>query len=167
MRRISCLAALSLCAAIAGCGQSNYDTVDNAPAKKTPEYKQPIIGGGRPNPDPVKPAAPTGPSEVVKAEPGVAAQGRSLDQYQQGVEAVISQPAKTLFTVREKAVFEIAIPQAMQLYKATHGHFPKTHEDFMKDVIDANRINLPRLIAGQHYLYDPEKAELMVQRPKR
>jgi hypothetical protein len=53
------------------------------------------------------------------------------------------------------------------LFKATNGNSPKSHEDFMAQIIDANQIHLPELAAGQRYVYDPEKEELMVERPRR
>jgi hypothetical protein len=100
--------------------------------------------------------------ERVKAEKGVGIKGRSLDQY----EGLIVTPAKTLFTVRERVVFEIQIPEALKLYKASNGKGPKSHEDFMTQIIEANQIQLPELPPGQRYVYDPEKEELMVERPR-
>jgi len=99
----------------------------------------------------------------VKAEKGVGVKGRSLDQH----EGLIVTSAKALFTVRERAVFEIQIPEALKLYKATNDKGPKSHEEFMAQIIDANQIRLPQLPAGQRYVYDPEKEELMVERPAR
>jgi hypothetical protein len=54
----------------------------------------------------------------------------------------------------------------MRLYNGSHGTNPKTHEEFMSQIIEANNIQLPDLPSGQEYVYDPEKAELMVQRPR-
>ena len=101
--------------------------------------------------------------ERVKAQKGVGVKGRSLDQH----EGLFVTPAKAYFTVRERAVFEIQIPEALKLYKATHGNGPKSHEEFMAQIVDANQIHLPELPAGQRYVYDPEKEELMVERPVR
>jgi hypothetical protein len=117
---------------------------------------------------PAPPAAPpdataTPEMERVKAEKGVGVKGRSLDQH----EGLLVTPAKAYFAVRERAVFEIQIPGALKLYKATNDKGPKSHEDFMAQIIDANQINLPELPVGQRYIYDPEKEELMVERPVR
>jgi len=114
------------------------------------------------------PAAVPGPTpaadmERVKAEKGVGVKGRSLDEH----EGVLVTPAKAYFSVRERAVFEMQIPQALKLFKATNGNGPKTHEEFMAQIIDANQIQLPELPAGQRYVYDPEKEELQVERPAR
>lgn len=100
--------------------------------------------------------------ERVKAERGVGVKGRSLDEHQ----GLLVTPAKAYFSVRERVVFEIQIPEALKLFKATHGHGPKSHEDFMAQIIDANQIPLPELPAGHRYVYEPEKEELTVERPK-
>ena len=101
--------------------------------------------------------------ERVKAEKGVGIKGRSLDEHQ----GMLVTPAKAYFSVRERVVFEIQIPEAVKLFKATNGNGPKSHEDFMAQIVDANQIQLPELPAGQRYVYDPEKEELMVERPAR
>ena len=55
--------------------------------------------------------------------------------------------------------------QALEFYRATNGHYPKTHEVFMKEVIQANQIKLPRLEEGDEYLYDPTDHTLKIYRP--
>lgn len=103
----------------------------------------------------------------VPAGVGVGRRGRSLDQFQSGVQRVIAEPAKSLFATRERIVFNITIPHAMQLYQAEHGYLPRSHEEFMRDIIEANQIRLPELPAGHRYVYDPQRGELMVERPAR
>jgi hypothetical protein len=100
--------------------------------------------------------------ERVKAEKGVGIKGRSLDEY----EGVVVTPAKTLFTVRERVVFEIQIPGALNLFNASEGRNPESHEEFMEKIVKFNNIKLPELPPGHKYIYDPEKNELMVERPK-
>jgi hypothetical protein len=100
--------------------------------------------------------------ERVKADVGAAKAGRSLDEY----EGVVVTPAKSLFAVRERMVFQAQIPSAMKLYEATNGNKPTSHEEFMTKIIEANQIQLPELPAGQRYAYDPEQGELMVEKPK-
>ena len=114
-------------------------------------------------PFPAAPAAEVpADMERVKAEKGVGIKGRSLDEHQ----GMLVTPAKAYFSVRERVVFEIQIPEAVKLFKATNGNGPKSHDDFMAQIIDANQIQLPELPAGQRYVYDPEKEELMVERPR-
>jgi len=104
-------------------------------------------------------------TERVKADVGVGKKGRSLDDYDEGTQGMIAGPAKAYFGFREKAVFQIQIPQAMQFFKGAEGRAPKSHEEFMSKIIEANNIKLPGLSRGK-YIYDPEQEELMVQRPR-
>jgi hypothetical protein len=115
------------------------------------------------------PSTPTGTgnTERVTADVGVGQRGRSLDKYEGAVERTIVEPARTLFAVRERMVFSTQIPQALQLYKATHGQGPATEQQFFQEIIQANNIRLPELPAGQRYLYDPASEELLVERPAR
>jgi hypothetical protein len=71
-------------------------------------------------------------------------------------------PAATYWKIKEKIVFEIAIPKTMQLYEALHGRKPKSHEEFMEEIVKKNKIKLPELKDGLEYQYDPELGELMV-----
>ena len=52
----------------------------------------------------------------------------------------------------------------MNLYKGEHGELPKTHDDFMRDIVQANNINLPELPDDSKYVYLPDKGELMIER---
>lgn len=147
------LLALLLCLILTGC---------------QPPPPVPVAGGGPPAP-PAPPAAPQAPvvappveTEQVKAEQGVGIKGRSLDEY----EGVVVTPAKTLFAVRERIAFEIEVPQALAFFNAMEGRNPESHEEFMEKIIEFNKIELPKLPPGHKYLYDPERNELMVERPK-
>jgi hypothetical protein len=108
-----------------------------------------------------QPAMPE--TEQVKAQKGVGIAGRSLDPY----EGAVVTPAKTLFTVRERIIFEVQIPEALKLFKAMNGQGPKSHDEFMTQIIQANQILLPELGPGQRYVYNPQTEELLVERPRR
>ena len=101
-------------------------------------------------------------TERVKAEKGVGIKGRSLDQY----EGLIVTPAKAFFSTKERIAFEIEVPHALNLYKATEGQGPRTHDEFMEKIIQFNKIKLPQLPPGHKYVYDVEQELLMVERPK-
>ena len=109
---------------------------------------------------PEPPPPPSTPEEVVKADVGVGAKGRSLDEY----EGPLVTPAKAYFAVREKAIFQIAIPQAIQLYKAENP-IPLTFDEFKQNILDPNKIKLPPLPPGHSYEWNPEEEQLMVRRP--
>jgi hypothetical protein len=95
-----------------------------------------------------------------KAQAGVTGKG----DY--GGPGIVTTPISTYFQIRERAVFDIQMPQAMQLYEATNGAKPKTQDEFMRNIIQANMIKLPELPAGHKYVYDPQKGELMVEHPQ-
>jgi hypothetical protein len=100
--------------------------------------------------------------EIVAAESGVGKKGQKLKDQ----EGILVTPIKALFAAEQRVVFEIQIPHAMQLYKAMHERAPKTHDEFMNEIIKANQIVLPELPVGNSYIYVPEMEQLMVQRPK-
>jgi hypothetical protein len=138
--------------AMAGCGSQPAGGSANANAPQAPQAPQAPVAH-------VEPAM-----ERVVAEVGVGEKGRRLDQDH--VVDAIAAPAKALFNTKERVVFEIQIPQAMQLFKATEGRMPKSHQEFMDKIITFNNIPLPELPAGHIYVYDPAAEELMVERPE-
>lgn len=100
-----------------------------------------------------------GETERVEAGVGVGEKGRKTEG------GLISQPVSTYFKTKERLTF-MNVDRAMQIYKATpSGKGPATHEAFMTDIIEFNKIQLPQLPAGHRYIYDPEKEQLMVERP--
>jgi hypothetical protein len=108
---------------------------------------------------PAPPAAANAPSaNAVKAEAGVGKKGRG---YGGGM---ITTPIAAYFSIRERLAFD-QVAHAMDLYKATNEHGPKSHEEFMEKIIRENGIKLPQLPAGERYLYDPQTEQLMVERP--
>jgi hypothetical protein len=100
------------------------------------------------------------------AKTGVGKRGRSLEG-KTGIARVIAQPARTLFVVEQRLVFEVQIPEAMKLHEAMNGQPPKSHEEFMEKIIKENRIQLPTLPRDQKYVYDPATKQLMVEMPAR
>lgn len=98
--------------------------------------------------------------ERVVADTGVGEKGRG---YGGGI---ITEPVRQYFRAPQMVVFDIQIPQAMNLYKASNNNQgPASHEEFMTQIIQANQINLPKLPPGEKYIYDPEAEQLMVERP--
>jgi hypothetical protein len=55
---------------------------------------------------------------------------------------------------------DLAWTQAVQHFWAQNGRYPKSHEEFMRDVIEAGEIPLPELEDGQEYFYAPPGSEL-------
>lgn len=111
---------------------------------------------------PVVQMPPPKPIEPKIAEVGVGLKGQSLKD-EQGVNKAIVQPAVVLFQTKEKIAFEILIPEALKIFKAIEGRAPSSHEEFMKKIIEENRIKLPVLPPKQVYRFHPDDEQLWVE----
>lgn len=130
-----------------------------APAAPANPYAAPGDAPAAPT-DTAAAGAPTGtPSYREKAEAGVGEKGQNLPQ------GIYTTPAKAYFQTRERLAF-IQVEQAIQLYRGVEGRLPKSHEEFMEKVIQANGIQLPELAPDSRYVWDAEKGELMVERQR-
>jgi len=153
--------------------------VSQAPAAAPPAAKPPLapsLPGGIAHPNDLLPPTPQQSlvppalnppanmpgDQAVRADVGVGAQGRSLDQES----GVLVTPAKAFFSVRERVIFQAAIPQALNLFEAAEGRKPNSHDEFMSRIIQANNIQLPRLPPDRKYVFDPQLGELMVVRQR-
>jgi hypothetical protein len=174
-RTFGTMAAMAILAA-AGC-EGNIETAPppadmsaQAPAPPTPE---PPGGGKAAASDKSETAAApaatgepaaadaAGEAIVEKAEVGVGAKGRDY-----GGPGFVTTPVREYFRTGERIAFDIQIPNAMKLYKAEHNNKgPKTHEEFMKIIIQENGVALLDLPAGEEYIYDPASEQLMVKKP--
>ena len=94
------------------------------------------------------------------AEVGVGKKGRN---YGGGI---ITEPIRQSFRLRQRIVF-LKIDMDMRVFKAANERLPNSHEEFMEKIIKASDIPLPELPAGERFVYDPERGELMVERPRR
>ncbi len=91
------------------------------------------------------------------AEAGVGKRGRSLSGNN-----VLSAAGQAFFKTAQKLEFA-KVQQALDLYRASNGHFPKSHDEFMSVIIEPNMIQLPELPDGERYQFDPKTGELMVE----
>jgi hypothetical protein len=137
-------------------GVTSQSIDDLAAPVSAPQATAPQQGPTATPPVATPPAA--APTQVV-AEGGVGKQGQG---YGGGI---ITEPIKQRFVIEQRLIFD-QITHAINLYKATNGNAPKSHEEFMEQIIQANGIALPELPAGQTYIYDPETEQLMVERPQ-
>jgi hypothetical protein len=110
-----------------------------------------------PNPEPQM------PDQVAKA--GVGVKGNSLDDIKgNDPRMLIAGPAKAYFNVRERMVFEIQLPSQSNNFYASNGRYPKTHEEYMREIVGP--IPLPSLPQGMVYRYHPDDHELWVEAEK-
>jgi hypothetical protein len=62
-------------------------------------------------------------------------------------------------------ISKMYIEQAINLFHAEHGRYPKDHDEFMELIIKANDIQLPVLPGKAQYQYDVENHELVIIEP--
>jgi len=119
--------------------------------------------GAPQSPLPAPSAPPTDPTtERVKAQAGVGAQGRSLDQHA----GLVVTPVKAFFAAKERIAFEQAFYGQYRLYRATEDP-PKDYDDLKAKVLDPYQIKLPPLPPGHKYVWDAAAEELQVERPRK
>lgn len=136
--RQSWLLLLASCLVSAGCKDSGSQPQAVAPAEQ---------------------AAPSMPAQ--RAAAGVAQQGASLAD-DTAAQKILTGAAHEYFQFKQRAVFEIQIPKALELYKALNGAGPKNHSEFDREIVKANQIILPELKPGMVYRFNAEKQELWV-----
>lgn len=139
----------------------------SAPAQEAPASGPATPAGAAPGPGAAAmpqtgAVVPPPPAEGMVREKADVGAGRK-GHYGPGF---ITTPVSTFWRTQEMAAYRIQVPQALNLYKATNGHFPKTQEEFEREILKPNRITLPELPANHRYVYDPEKGELLVERPQ-
>ena len=98
----------------------------------------------------------------MKAQAGVGAKGRSLDNEQ----GLLVTPVKAFFAAKERIAFEQAFYGQYRLYRATEDA-PKDYDELKAKVLDPYLIKLPPLPPGHKYVWDAANEELQVERPKR
>ena len=59
-------------------------------------------------------------------------------------------------------LMKLQIQQALNLFQAANGRYPKNHDEFMEKVIRANQIKLAVLPGNWVYQYDVQNHELVV-----
>ena len=114
----------------------------------------------------VPPQEPQMEDQIAKT--GVGVKGNSLDGIQgNDPRMLMAGPVKAYFNTREKIVFDIALPHSANLFNALHGRNPKSHEEYMKEIVESNQIKLPELPQGMVYRYRPDVNELWVEAEKK
>jgi hypothetical protein len=126
-----------------------------------PEAAQPAADPGAATESPAEPTTEPDASDpnLVKAEAGVGKQGR----YEG--EGLVVTPIKKYFGARQQIVF-LQIENNLKTFKALHDRVPKDMDEFKAEILEPSQLQLPELPAGERYVYDAKKGELMVERPQ-
>jgi hypothetical protein len=153
--------------------------LDQPAAAKSPAHPQPSAGTPEPeetagSPAPAQEMAKKpAPAQEAAKEPPPAATTRKKAEVGAGKKGhyggagIIKTPVSVYFRASERIIFNIQIPKEMQLYKSINGKAPQSHEEFMEKIIKPARIDLPTLLPGERYIYDPQKEELFIEQPAR
>ena len=166
--------------AIAGCGDDMYESRRSA----APEAVGVAIDGL--SPPPVASQSPQQTAQQAASQPAyqtsdgtpIVEQGdQPRDAVQQEAEVgvgkkgdysqgIITTPLSVYFRAQERITFNIQIPSQMKTYEALNGRKPRNLEEYMKEIIEPARIDLPELPQGHKYVYNPETGELLVEHPR-
>ncbi len=105
-----------------------------------------------------QPSAPPKPAEIGEFDQKAGKEVVTLD-------AKVTDPITGPLEILKKARVEIpmlAIEHALNLYNASEGRFPQSHDEFMTQIISANNIRLPVLPSGLDYQYDVDGHQLVI-----
>ncbi len=145
--------ALTTTLALAGCSEPEQTKTapNNAPVVvQTVETVDTTSGTPTPPPPPLPPGADENTDSTV-AQVGFGKKGHY------GSNGYISTTVGARFRAEESITLSL-VTNAMQQYKALNGAYPKTHDEFMAEIVKLNNIRLPELNDGEEYLYDPALA---------
>ncbi len=158
------LAALLLLAVAIGCDVPELEDIDAPSAMPAPraaaekvETDKKEKGWEHTEMVDTEPAVTSEPREVTANDPTKGKKSRQAGGYLGAV-------GHARFHAEHKMIF-ISIEHALNLYWATEGNYPKTHDEFMTKIIKFNQIQLPELDPGVEYIYDPEDHKLKIHRP--
>jgi len=82
-------------------------------------------------------------------------------------EAKVTDPLTGPLEILKKEQIQLPtlqIEHALNLYNATAGNYPPSHEIFMREIIQANRLALPQLPPDLQYQYDVANHKLLIVR---
>jgi hypothetical protein len=130
-----------------GCGEGDWQKPPTTPS---------------PAPAPGAATATAAPAATAPAAPQADAKAGAAAKGGGGVTIV---PLATLFSIKERILFDITIPHEMNFYKVAHGgKGPATHQEFMQHFVPDQHIALLPLPPGHRYVYDPAKERLTVEK---
>jgi hypothetical protein len=132
----------------------------NPPADKPAENQQ--AGQPAAQSPPAQQQAAVGPSgqmEMATLDANTSAQGQG---YGGGL---ITEPVHQFFSMRNLIMWD-QIKHDMDIWQAIHNRWPKTAQEFQKEILEPANIELPELPPGHRYVYDPKAGQLMVGKMK-
>jgi len=141
---------------LSGCGQPRDPIANNTASNTNSQYDAPDNNQGANQQEPNANAVTNQPMTQPRVE-SVGADDAKRGKSLKG--GIITAPLYARFSVEHKMIFA-NVKKALDLYKATNGHFPKSHEEFIDEIIKPNGIKLPELDPGWEYFFDAEDGQL-------
>lgn len=105
-----------------------------------------------------KPPDPPKSAEIGEFDPEA---GKEVVKLAPKVSNPITGPLEILKPVQVQLP-SLLIDQALNIFNANEGRFPKSHDEFMTQVIAPNNIRLPVLPNGLQYQYDVAGHRLVI-----
>lgn len=130
---------------------------EDAAASSTDPAAATSANPGSPNPN-EPPAVTDAPREVSDLDPAKGKKSRAAGGYLGAV-------AGARFYAEHSMIFN-NMKHSLDLFNASEGRYPNSHEEFMTAIIQANQIALPELDPGVEYIYDPEDHKLKIWQPE-
>lgn len=164
MRCVLLFALLPVCC---GCGTSapaapgTVAIAKKAETAKAPEPQPPTFAP-KADPNAKIPEVPVPPPVEMVRVPARAGASRKGDYDQ----LIFTTPLTAYFSIKEQIIFDANIPKAMEIFEGLRNRKPISHQEFMTEIIAKSNIRLPQLPPQHRYIYDPERGELMIERPK-
>jgi hypothetical protein len=157
------------CLAWAGCSEprtppsvqtSSTDSPTSSEAESSTELpadapvQEPVVASAPTSSTPSTDAAAADASELAPVSAEDARRGSTITGG-----GIITEPLRQYFLIQHRFVL-LNVDHALQLFEAEHGRKPKSHEEFMAEIIEKNSLELPELDAGWDYYYDTSDGEL-------
>jgi hypothetical protein len=118
-----------------------------------------VAGAGGQAPASTAVEAPAQVPPAQKATAAVCKLGAKLRNASESEKLITGAPG-VLLDVKVGSVLNITVPNGIQTFQALNGRFPKNHAEFMQQIVEQYNIQLPELVDGMVYQFNPEKGEL-------
>jgi hypothetical protein len=135
------------------------DLVGLAPPESSPPVEQPSAPAEQPSAPAESPLASAESPPATREVASKDTVGKRVQAGEGYLGGVLRAPARI-----ENRLTLLNMQKALDFYKATNGYYPRSHDDFMREIVQANQIQLPTLQPGERYVYDPQDAKLYVER---
>lgn len=106
-------------------------------------------------------------ASTQRAGSGVGKQGHTYGSVNDPAAIFGTYALASYWRANERITFDMQIPHALNLFRATNDRFPSSLEEYTQEILIPNQVKLPELPADKEYIYFPDAGELRVRdKPK-